>query len=152
MQVNLIRCTSADPNFEGLIKLLDNDLDQRYGQLQKQYNPFNKVDLIETVVVAYEGRQSVGCGCFKKFSNDTVEIKRMFVKLDYRGKGISKLVLNELEKWALELGYENAVLETGMKQFEAIGLYSKCGYVKIENYGQYIGNNNSICMGKSLKM
>ena len=74
----------------------------------------------------------------------------MFVHLDYRGKGISKTVLNELEKWAQDNGFKKAILETGTKQFEAIGLYQKSGYKKIDNYGQYAGIETSVCMLKEL--
>ena len=87
---------------------------------------------------------------FKEFDADTVEIKRMFVSTEKRGKGISKHILNELEKWAAELGYTKFILETGVKQLEAIGLYNRFGYKQIENYGQYIGKPLSVCMSKEL--
>ena len=92
----------------------------------------------------------VGCGCFKKFNNSTVEIKRMFVPLSFRGKGISKKLLIELEQWAKEKGFSGFVLETGKKQHEAIGLYTKLGYQQIENYGQYVDMPNSVCFRKYL--
>jgi GNAT superfamily N-acetyltransferase len=85
------------------------------------------------VIIVYENGLAVGCGRFKVYDNDSVEIKRMFVKSDFRGKGISKLILNELEKWATELGFTRAILETGIKQPEAIGLYNKAGFIRIEN-------------------
>jgi GNAT superfamily N-acetyltransferase len=100
--------------------------------------------------VVYDSEKPVGCGCFKIFNKNSVEIKRMFVTKDYRGKGISKIILNELEKWAFEIGFESAVLETGHNQFEAVGLYSRLGYSKIENFGQYALMPNSICFKKIL--
>jgi GNAT superfamily N-acetyltransferase len=80
----------------------------------------------------------------------TVEIKRMFVRPKQCGKGLASSVLRELESWAQELGYTHAILETGRKQAEAIGLYQKYGYKRIENYGQYQGMANSVCFGKNL--
>jgi GNAT superfamily N-acetyltransferase len=74
----------------------------------------------------------------------------MFVKEDRRGKGIAPTILNELEKWATELGYAACILETGKKQPEAIALYKKGGYQIIPNYGQYHGVDNSVCMRKQL--
>ena len=74
----------------------------------------------------------------------------MVVKPECRGNGIAKLILLELEKWAMEKGFTKSVLETGVKQPEAIRFYTKLGYVKTQNYGQYIGNENSICMSKKL--
>ena len=55
----------------------------------------------------------------------------MFVHCNYRGKGISKIVLNKLEKLAQESGFKKDVLETGIKQTEAIELYQKSGYKKL---------------------
>ncbi|MFH1196574.1 MAG: GNAT family N-acetyltransferase [bacterium] len=125
-------------------------MDRRYGIINKQYTPFNQIDSIKNVVVAFDDDKSIGCGSFKKFDNDMVEIKRMFVKPEARGSGAAKLILLELEKWAVESGYKSSVLETGIKQPDAIKFYEKNGYSKIENYGQYIGNSNSVCMSKKL--
>ena len=94
---------------------------------------------------------AVGCGCFKPYSANAVEIKRMYVKTENRGKGISKQILTELENWALELGFTHSILETGPKQPEAIGLYIKSGYSRIENFGQYAAMPNSICFSKTIK-
>ena len=74
----------------------------------------------------------------------------MFTLPEYRGKGIAKAILTELELWAKEEGYKLALLETGNKQKDAIGLYQKLGYEFTENFGQYVGVENSVCMKKSL--
>lgn len=59
-------------------------------------------------------------------------------------------MLGTLEKWASGLGYSKVILETGKGQPEAIGLYRKCGYKIVENYGPYKGFDHSICMGKAI--
>jgi putative acetyltransferase len=148
--IKLLRCNSENHDFRDLIISLDDDLNSRYGILQAQYEKFNKIEAIETVVVAYRDEIPVGCGCFKKFDSCSVEIKRMFVKEENRGKGIAKMILRELECWAEEIGNKTAFLETGIKQYEAINFYTNFGYKRIENFGQYIGNTNSICMNKVL--
>jgi GNAT superfamily N-acetyltransferase len=74
----------------------------------------------------------------------------MFVKPEFRGRGISRQILSELEKWAAELGYKKSVLETGDRQNEAIHLYHHSGYTEIPNYGNYEGTQTSICMSKKL--
>ncbi len=58
--------------------------------------------------------------------------------------------MSELEVWATELSYEKCVLETGKRQQEAIALYTKNGYKRIPNYGQYTGVENSLCFEKIL--
>jgi len=75
----------------------------------------------------------------------------MFTLPECRGKGIATKLLNELEKWTIELGYEKCILETGKRQPEAIALYKKNGYKSIPNYGQYTGMDNSVCFEKEMK-
>ena len=74
----------------------------------------------------------------------------MFTLPEKRGKGLASKILNELEVWSKELGYEKIVLETGKRQTEAVALYNKCGYKIVPNYGQYIGVANSVCFEKIL--
>ena len=79
-----------------------------------------------------------------------MEVKRMFVPQEQRGKGIASRILKELESWAAELGYKKCILETGEKQPEAIALYKKNNYVVIKNYGQYVDVESSVCFEKMI--
>ena len=99
-------------------------------------------------MVCYLNNTAVGCGAFRAIDTKNVEIKRMFVNPDFRGKGIASSILKELEQWASELKYTQTILETGINQPEAIALYKKMGYSVTENYGPYIGIENSVCMQK----
>lgn len=74
----------------------------------------------------------------------------MFVRPELRGRGIAGEILKELEIWANELNFSECILETGIKQPEAIALYRKSGYETIPNYGQYIGVENTVCMKKAI--
>ena len=146
----IIRTNSDNLHFRELAVLLDAELTMRYGDLQKHYAQFNHINFIDTVVVALEGDIPAGCGCFRYFGPNTIEIKRMYVKPEFRGRGFSHLILSELEKWAAEIGYTHSVLETGNLQTEAIHLYHRSGYREIPNYGNYEGTETSICMSKKL--
>jgi len=148
--IELIRTDSTNKDFIELVKHLDADLLVRDGKEQSFYAQFNKIDMIKNVVVAYRANKPVGCGAMKEFSENTMEIKRMFTLPEQRGEGIATKILTELEKWAKELGYEKCVLETGKRQPEAIGLYKKNGYKSIPNYGQYVGIENSVCFEKEI--
>ncbi|MCT2407238.1 GNAT family N-acetyltransferase [Chryseobacterium antibioticum] len=142
------RTDSSNIDFQNLVKFLDADLAVRDGEDHEFYHQFNSIDMLKNCVVGYSDDLAVGCGAFKPFSEDTVEIKRMYTDPEKRGRGFASKILNELEIWAKEEGYSRCVLETGIKQPEAIALYEKCGYIRIPNYGQYIGIENSVCFGK----
>ena len=148
--ISLKRKTSDDLDFQNLVALLDQDLKVRDGKDHSFYAQFNAIDKIRNVVVYYLESNPVGCGAFKEFDENTVEIKRMFVLPDFRGQGIAFTILKELELWAAEIKYSICVLETGKKQPEAIGLYQKAGYMTIPNYGQYENVENSVCMKKRI--
>jgi GNAT superfamily N-acetyltransferase len=146
-----VRTNSENADFRNLITALDQDLYQRNGEAQLQYRQYNQVDLINHVVVVYFEGKPVGCGCYKLFDDKTVEMKRMFVLPEMRGKQLAAQMLQELEKWAVEESNSSAVLETGRRQVEAIRLYTVAGYSLTENYGQYVGMKESICFRKELK-
>lgn len=148
--MEIVRTDSGNSDFRNIVVLLDEELAIRDGAEHSFYAQFNKLDAIKYVVVVYAGSEAVGCGAFKEYSPGVAEIKRMFVKPDHRGCGIAGAVLAELEKWAAELGYREGILETGLKQPEAIRLYERSGYTRIPNYGQYEGVENSLCMRKVL--
>ncbi len=148
--IKIIRTNSENTDFQILVRQLDEDLSIRDGAEHSFYAQFNKIDAIKNVVIAYQNDIATGCGAFKQYDFETVEIKRMFVELDQRGKGIAGEILKELEGWAEELQFNFAILETGKKQPEAIRLYEKSGYERIPNYGQYAGVENSVCMKKKL--
>ena len=151
--ITLKRTNCNHPDFQALIRELDGDLRASNGaETQDFFDQFNIIRDIDTVVLAYCDDAAVACGCFKPFSMGSVEAKRMFVKPGYRGQGIAHAILGELEQWARELGYTYMVLETGTRLQNAITLYKKHGYLQIENWGQYIGVAESVCMGKSLVM
>ncbi|UUC44967.1 GNAT family N-acetyltransferase [Flavobacterium cerinum] len=144
----LIRTTSNNKDFKGLVVLLDHELKIRDGQDHSFFAQFNKIDKIKHVVLAYKEDKVVGCGALKQYSDDKTEIKRMYVHPDFRGRGIAGEILKELEKWAMELFFSECILETGKKQIEAVRLYEKSGYHPIPNFGQYEGIENSVCMRK----
>jgi len=148
----LKRTNSQDPDFLSLVTLLDEYLAQVDGDEHAYYAQFNGVDQIPNVVVAYEGYIAIGCGAIKRHDDQTAEIKRMFVRPESRGRRTGRLILEELESWARELGYTEAILETGHKQIAAVRLYSGSGYNVIPNYDQYAGVENSVCMKKRITL
>ncbi|MDI1256997.1 MAG: GNAT family N-acetyltransferase [Flavobacterium sp.] len=149
--ITIIRTNSENLDFLYLVRFLDADLKIRDGEDHAFYAQLNKTDTIKHCLVAYENNCLVGCGAIRKYDAVAMEVKRMWVQPENRGKGIAGQILSELEKWAVEMNFEKCILETGIKQPEAIALYKKCNYHIIPNYGQYTGVDNSICFEKSLQ-
>lgn len=146
----LKRTDSGDPNLPLLIKQLDEELAVTDGEDHAFYDQFNKLDSIKNFIIIYQDKVPVGCGALKEYELGTAEVKRMFVKPESRGKGLASLILNELEIWAAELSFQKCILETGIRQLDAISLYIKNGYSLIPNYGQYAGVKESLCFEKAL--
>jgi putative acetyltransferase len=149
--ISLIRTDSKNKDFIELVKQLDAFLAITDGDDHDFYNQYNGLDNIKYVIVGYMDSIPVACGAIKQFDAKTMEIKRMFTSEKSRGKGMASKILAELEKWAKELSFEKCILETGIRQVEAIHLYKKNGYFLIQNYGQYAGIEESLCFEKKLK-
>jgi GNAT superfamily N-acetyltransferase len=151
MKLEIKRTNSQNKDFINLIKSLDAYLKITDGDDHDFYNQFNGIDVIKHVVIAYVDNKPVGCGAIKHFDSDRVEVKRMFVDAKQRGLGIAPKILNELETWAKELHYKKCILETGERQVEAVKLYHKSNYKRMNiNYGQYEGVVNSLCFEKNI--
>lgn len=150
--IKLIRTSSENVDYIKLVKHLDVDLAIRDGELAPFYAQYNSSSTIKHILVAYQNNSAVGCGALKEFAPGLIEVKRMFTLPEKRGIGIATRILTELEKWAAEMSYSKCILETGIGQPEAIALYTKCGYARISNYGQYAGVEHSVCFEKNLKM
>jgi GNAT superfamily N-acetyltransferase len=149
--MEIIRTVGANPDFRALVVLLDQDLWARYPDLMHLYVAGNIVDDDVRVVLAYQDGVAIGCGCLREFSSDSVEVKRMFVRPEYRGRGAAQAILAELGDWARELAFSRIILETGKRQPEAISLYEKTGFGRIAPYGDYAENDEeSVCMEKIL--
>lgn len=137
-------------DFETLSNELNQELHNQFGQAQEKYQQYNLLNNIHDVIICYDFQTPIGCVSMKYYDKSTYEIKRMYLRKDYRGKGISKQLMIEIEKIAKDKGIYRLILETGEKLVPAMNLYISCGYKIIENYGQYKDMTESICMEKIL--
>ncbi len=101
-------------------------------------------------LVAWRQGDPVGCGAVRRIEDGTGEIKRMFVEPSHRGLGIGRAILAALEAEARALGLSRLVLETGIRQREAISLYEGAGFIRIPPFGEYVDSPVSVCMTKLL--
>ncbi len=148
--LKITRTDSGNKDFQDLVVFLDAYLAEKDGDDHPFFAQYNGIDKIKHVVVAYIDNKAVGCGALKERKERTVEIKRMYVLPEFRGQGIAKKILAELENWAYEVGNSHCILETGKKQTAAIELYQRTGYKVIDNFDPYIGIDLSICFGKTI--
>ena len=85
-------------------------------------------------VVAASGGEPVACGGVQTIEEGVGEIKRMWVSADWRGAGLGSRLLRHLESAASDLGHAVVRLDTNDSLAEAIGMYERAGYVRIERY------------------
>lgn len=148
--ITIKRTNASDKDFKHLLTFLDANLEENDGDEHWFFAQFNKIDQIKHVVMVYADKTPIGCGALKKYDDHRIEVKRVFVAPNHRNKGVASTLMQELESWAKSLGFKECILETGIKQVEAVSLYPKLGYQKIENYEPYIGVLQSVCFSKSL--
>lgn len=142
----------SNSDFIELCHDLDNFLNELVGgeENRAEYIPYNQLDDIHDVIVVYDDDIPVGSASFKKYDDECAEVKRVFIKQEYRGRGISNKLMEMLENTAREQGYSYLILESGEELATAMAMYRKFGYKVIPNYGQYKNMPDSICMKKKL--
>jgi GNAT superfamily N-acetyltransferase len=138
---------------------MDAEMGALYADLRELRNP-EVSRLVEVALVvhpeemiaavgAFDGEQLIGHAALRQFE-DSLEVKRVYVRSDYRGHGISKGLMLELEAIAIERGVTSLILQTGNRQEEAIALYRRIGYVPIDRFGAYAPVTFFLCFGKTL--
>jgi GNAT superfamily N-acetyltransferase len=151
MELVIKQTQTSDPDFKLLVAELDAAMQDIYKSYDENFTSLNILKSDTQVIVAYASGEPVGCGAIRKLDEpNTVELKRMFVKPAFRGKGISKIILQQLESLALSQGNIMVRLETGSKQPVAIALYKKCGYTPTAAFGPYTHIPGAVCMKKIL--
>lgn len=150
--MRFIYTNGENPDFIELCHDLDDFLNElvRGEKNRAEYIQYNKLDDIHDIIVAYDEDIPVGSAGFKKYDDECAEVKRVFIKREYRGKGISKKLMELLEERAKNKGYKYLILESGELLVAAMSLYRKIGYKVIPNYGQYKDMPDSVCMKKEL--
>jgi GNAT superfamily N-acetyltransferase len=134
-EIRLAPSEMDTPPAQALITALNAELDLRYpeeGANHFRLDPAEVAPGRGAFLLALVGSEVVGCGAVRLLDGGDAELKRMFVRPEYRGRGYSRSILNALEAEARALGATRLVLETGERQPEALGLYRRAGFVAIE--------------------
>lgn len=141
------------PEAAELIRALSAELERRYDYAEDGSGGFKPEDALGprgAFVIGRAGGRAVACGAIRPLGKGVAEVKRVFVREDFRGRGFAKAVVTELERLARERGYLVVRLETGVRQPEAISLYEKLGYHRIGSYGEHVTSELSVCYEKRL--
>lgn len=100
--------------------------------------------------VAREGRLALGCGGYVLLPKQAAEMKRLFVVPGARGRGVGGTIVRAVEKAAAEEDARMLFLETGIKSFEALGLYRRLGFTECPPFAHYRPDPLSVFMRKFL--
>jgi putative acetyltransferase len=136
-----------------LIAALDEHLASRYPAEQRfgpNLKPAQIAPGLGTFVIARADGRAIGCGALRLLDETTAEVKRMFVEPAQRGRGVGQEILDHLEAVAATLGARRLVLETGVFQEDAIGLYLRAGFSQVGCWGEYATAPTSVCYEKQL--
>lgn len=134
------------PDAMGLIEELDTHLASFYPQESR--HGFSVERLLRdgvTFFVSRDDGRAAGCGGVLVVGRDYAEIKRMYVRPAFRGRGLGSLMLDHLVAHARRHGLTVIRLETGIHQREAIALYERRGFRKIRPFGPYRDDPVSRC-------
>jgi len=142
--IRVVRRPAADPAVANLMAEAVDELAGRYGDEDGDW----QVSSSARFMLAMVDGVPAGCGAIVPLDDQTVELKRMYVRPAYRGNGLARRVLTALEDLAAGAHYPVVRLETGTRQAEAIALYESSGYRPIPLYGRYVGNPFSVCYEK----
>jgi GNAT superfamily N-acetyltransferase len=150
MNYEIIPLPADSDEITEMTTALHQDLEIIYGKGKPEEFIEDNKEMLIFFAVKDENFKSLACGALKHFDDKTAEIKRMYVKNEFRGKGLSKLILKRLEETAYNMSYRSIILETGLKQRAAMLLYEKSGYTKITPYGRHKDDPDSVCYEKKL--
>jgi GNAT superfamily N-acetyltransferase len=132
------------------------DLQERYEDSEGDGTPINAADFeppAGAFFVAYLDGEPVACGGWRGYggADGTVaELKRMYTMPEARGRGVARRMLAALEDSARSYGRTRMILETGVRNPEAIKLYQSTGYECIEHFGHYRDSPDVVSLGRDL--
>jgi GNAT superfamily N-acetyltransferase len=151
--LTVARADIRSPEALGLIGALNRELSSRYPEDGATHFRLDADEVAPgrgAFLIAARAGTPVGCGAVRRIEDGTAEVKRMYVRPEVRGQRVGQAVLSALEAEARALGCARLVLETGVRQMEAIALYERAGFARIAPFGEYVDSPLSVCMAKEL--
>jgi GNAT superfamily N-acetyltransferase len=152
MTVSIAPESPASADGRLLIGELDAEIEPLYARASRHGYSVDQL-LAENVdfFILREDGVPAGCGGVKRVIGEYAELKRMFVRAPFRGRGLSRLLLDHLTGFARDDGFAVLRLETGIHQKAATGLYESARFVRIPPFGSYFDDPVSLCYEKRLR-
>jgi ribosomal protein S18 acetylase RimI-like enzyme len=150
MTLRTVFTNEKNENFIILAKKLWDEYVEISGDVVKQYQKFNTLEGKHFVILICDGEKAIACGSFKRFSKDTAEIRRVYVEKQHRRRKLASYIMENLEKIAKEKGYDNIVLETGVKNKVSRKFYKNLDYNIIANFEPFKDMSTCLCLKKKL--
>jgi len=147
------RSDILSPTARTLIEALNAELSGRYpeqGACHFRLDAHEVADGQGAFLIAFRAGTPVGYGAVRRIETQTGEVKRMYVVPQERGRGVGRAILNAIQAEARALRVSRLVLETGIRQTEALALYQRAGFTRIAPFGDYVGSPLSVCLAKEL--
>lgn len=147
--MNCILTDEKDERFLKLVEELDYGYYLRIGDELEKYREYNEFKKPHIVLLLLDNDRPVACASYRAFDKQNVEFKRVYVKSEYRKRGIAYRLIRTLERDAIEKGFRHSYIITGKNNKAAIGLYEKLDYAKTDKFGQFREDETVICMKKN---
>ncbi len=147
MEVVIEVTTAGDREVQLLVVDQEAEVMARYGV----GDPGPGVAADSPCLIARVEARPVGCVALGRLSDSVGELKRMYVVPDARGLRVGRLLLRAVERLAASHGFQILRLEAGTQQPEALRLYGRSGWSRIECYGYFQDDPTTICYEKILQ-
>jgi GNAT superfamily N-acetyltransferase len=139
-----------DPEVAQLTAAQQVELRARYDGAGEPGLPPSASDVAVVLLARDDDGTPIGCGALRPLGDGEAELERMYVVPAVRGRGVSKLLLAGLEVEALIRGWTTLRLETGPRQPEALGLYTRAGYEPAAAFGHHVDDEDSLYFSRAL--
>lgn len=154
--IDVRESTYDDPRITALRALKDAELEPRYEELARRtgnaprFEPDIDPQTVRVALVALVGGEVAGSALLRELP-ERLEVKRLIVLPEFRGRGVARALMARLESEALARGATRLWLHTGILQPDAIRLYERSGWTRLpEPFAPYTNDGVSLCYTKEL--
>lgn len=135
MNYKIKEVTYNNPDFISLCKNLDKTQNLMIPErISFGFSSLKGLEKLQLILLAYDNNKAIACAALKPINEMTAEIARVYTEEEYRGRGIAKILINEIIEYAKENGYKELILDTWKTNTAAKTLYEKLGFIEMEAF------------------